>query len=120
MTPDTLTPKQLQILQHALGRDQYGRSNSPGNDRNHFCAGEDDEPTCKTLVAMGYMIEHRRTKVFPYYNCSVTQHGRAAMLAASPPAPRRSKSQLRYEAFLDWKDATGGNFRAFLKTEHAR
>ena len=120
MQPPNLTPAELEILQHALGRDQYGRSTSPANDRNHYCADEADDPTCRALISKGYMREHRRTAVFPYLNCSVTQTGREAMAAASPPPPKRTKAQLRYQNYLDWKDATGGTFRQFLQTQYAQ
>jgi len=41
-----LSSKQLEILQHSLGVDQYGRGEMY---RNHFCAGADDEPACREL-----------------------------------------------------------------------
>lgn len=61
-----MTPTQLQILQHALGVDEFGRGKQY---RNHFCAGGADEVICRELVALGYMREHRWTEAFPYYNC---------------------------------------------------
>ena len=90
-----MSPKQLQILQHALGLDQYGRGKMY---RNHFCAGADDTPDCQALIAAGYMQHHRTTDVFPYFNCSVTDAGKAAVLAASPPLLTRAKE--RYREFL--------------------
>ncbi len=38
-----MTPRQLEILQHALGVDKYGQGDMY---RNHFCAGGDDEAVC--------------------------------------------------------------------------
>ena len=57
-----ITPAQLEILQHALGVDQYGRGEMY---RNHFCAGGDDEATCRELVEMGYMATFTRSYL-PY------------------------------------------------------
>lgn len=92
-----MTPDQLHILQHALGVDQYGRGPQY---RNHFCAGGRDEVGCRELVAMGYMQQHPTTETFPYFNCSVTDAGRAAMRDASPQPPTPTRSQRRYREFL--------------------
>jgi hypothetical protein len=93
-----MTPRQLEILQHSLGVDQYGRGQQY---RNHFCAGDDDEAVCRELIELGYMQQHRTTELFPYFNCSVTEAGRWAMLAASPKPPKLTRSQQRYREFLD-------------------
>jgi hypothetical protein len=94
-----LTKRQLDILQHALGVDQYGQGKMY---RNHFCAGGGDEQVCRELVSLGYMWEWHKSyqEMFPYYNCSVTQAGKTAMLAASPAPPKLTRSQKRYRAFL--------------------
>jgi hypothetical protein len=98
-----MTPRQLEILQHALGVDQYGRTPKGFTPytRNHFCAGEADEPDCRALVALGFMVEHERTQRLPYFHCSVTDAGKKAMHEASPKAPKLTRSQKRYRAFLD-------------------
>ncbi len=93
-----MTKDQLQILQHSLGVDQFGRGKQY---RNHFCAGGDDEPICRELVAMGFMETFTRSSL-PYYNCRVTDAGVAAMYAASPNPPKKTRSQARY---LEWLDA---------------
>ncbi len=104
-----LTPRQLEILQHALGLDQYGRG---AQTRNHFCAGEDDEATCRELVALGYMATFTRSWL-PYYNCLVTDAGKAAVREQSPKPPKLTRSQQRYRRFL--KADTGESFREWLK-----
>jgi hypothetical protein len=109
MTLPALTPRQLEILQHALGVDQYGRGQFT---REHFCAGDDDEPACRELVAMGYMQNFTRSWL-PDYNCIVTAAGKAAMLSASPPAPVLTRSQKRYRQYLDAD--SGLSFREWLK-----
>jgi hypothetical protein len=101
--PQPMTPRLLEILQHALGVDEYGRTPKGFTPytRNHFCAGEGDEPDCRELVALGFMVEHAKTEWLPYFNCSVTDMGKKAMHAASPSAPKLTRSQKRYRAFLD-------------------
>lgn len=93
-----LAPKQLEILQHALGLDQYGRGSMY---RNRFCAGGDDEPVCRELVALGLMKEHARTEWLPYFNCSVSDAGIQAVRECSPEPPKLTRSQLRYRRFLN-------------------
>ena len=121
-----LTPRQLEILQHALGLNKYGKCGShedprqcrdshsdlPGH-RNRFCAGADDEVTCRQLVALGFMVQHPRTEWLPYYNCSVTEAGRKAVRDESPAAPRLTRSQKNYRAFLSAD--TGMSFLEWLK-----
>jgi hypothetical protein len=109
-----LTPRQLEILQHALGVDQYGQGRMY---RNHFCSGAGDEPTCRELVEMGYMETFTRAYL-PYYNCTVTEAGKAAMLAQSPKPPKLSRSQLRYREFLEAD--TGASFGEWLKWTTSR
>ncbi len=67
-----MTVRQLEILQHALGVDEYGRGQMY---RNHFCAGGSDEDICRELVALGYMRTFTRSYL-PYYNCTVTDEGK--------------------------------------------
>lgn len=110
-----ITKRQLEILQHALGADQYGRI--PRESRNYFCAGGVDEPDCRALVSAGLMQQHPTTKMYPYFNCSVTDAGKVAMKAASPLPPKLTRSQKRFERFRDWSDAYNGTFRQFLSYE---
>ncbi len=84
-----MNQRQLEILQHALGVDQYGRGPMY---RNHFCAGGADEDICRELVAMGYMETFTRSWL-PYYNCVVTDAGRKAMLTESPKSPKLTRSR---------------------------
>ena len=105
-----MTPRQLEILQHALGLDKYGRGTMH---RNHFCAGEDDEPDCRELVALGFMREHARTEWLPYFNCSVTDKGEVAIREFSPKPPTLTRSQKRYQRFVDAD--SGVSFSEWLK-----
>jgi hypothetical protein len=106
-----VTKRQLEILQHSLGLDQYGRGRSH---RNYFCAGVDDEPDCRALVGLGYMEQCSASKIFPDFNCRVTEAGREVVRRESPLPPKLTRSQRRYREFLTWKDACGGTFREFL------
>ena len=105
-----LTEGQLGILQHALGLDQHGQGRAY---RNHFCAGGDDESICRSLVEMGYMQQHSTTEVFLYFNCSVTETGKAAVRRESPKPPKLSRSQRRYREFLG--EDSGLRFGEWLK-----
>lgn len=98
-----MTPRQIEILQHSLGVDQYGciPKGFTSFTRNFFCAGAADEPDCRELVALGYMEQRRTTSVFPDFNCAVTPKGIKAMREASPKEPKLTRSQLRYRRFLD-------------------
>lgn len=122
---NTMTARQLEILQHALGCDRYGQSARrrgevfhPDYDpysRNRFCAGAGDETDCRALVEMGLMEEHPRTEWLPYFNCSVTEAGIKAMRDASPAPPKKTRSQLRFEAYRRFSDAYECSFREFLR-----
>jgi hypothetical protein len=110
-----MTTQQLHILQHSLGVDQYGQGDMY---RNHFCAGGDDETVCRELIALGYMKQHATTEVFPDFNCSVTEAGKAAMRAESPRPPKLTRSQKRYREFLAADSSVP--FREWLKYNSAR
>lgn len=109
-----MTAEQLQILQHALGVDQYGRGEMY---RNHFCAGGKDVPVCESLVALGFVETFERAYL-PYYNCTVTEAGKRAMLAESPKPPKLTRGQQRYREFLSAD--SGVSFREWLKYSTAR
>lgn len=112
-----LTPRQLDILQHSLGVDQYGQGEMY---RNRFCAGGDDEDVCRELVALGYIQQHRTTDWLPYFNCSVTEAGKQAVREQSPKPPKLTRSQIRYREFL--KSGWDRSFREWLgwRTKKAR
>jgi hypothetical protein len=109
-----MTPRQLEILQHAVGADQYGKRKQ-FDGRNFFCAGAADVPDCRSLVELGYMQQHKRTELYPYFNCSVTGDGINAMLRESPAPPKLTRSQQRYRRFLDAD--SGMSFRDWMRYE---
>jgi hypothetical protein len=119
-----MTPRQLEIIQHTLGCDQYGKTahrDVPAHPdyfpyhRNHFCAGASDEPDCRALVEIGYMQQHETTEWLPYFNCSVTKAGIEAMRRESPAPPKKTRSQLRFEEYRNFSDAYDCSFREFLR-----
>lgn len=93
--------KQLTILQHALGVDQYGRGEQY---RSHFCAGlgHTDFETCCELVTEGLMIRRDGLSVVGGTMFYVTDAGRKWMVENSPAPPKLTRSQQRYRQFLDF------------------
>ena len=110
-----MTPKQLHILQHSLGVDEFGQGRQY---RNHFCAGGDDVEICEELVALGFMQSHETTEWLPYFNCSVTDDGKKAMTDESPRPPKLTRSQIRYREFC--RADCGMTFREWIGSEKER
>lgn len=110
-----MTDRQLEVLQHALGADEYGRW-PKGHDwyyRDYYI-GEDQ--TCEELVALGLMKKFPGNAATGGDVCyRVTGNGIVAMRESSRKITKTTKSQERYQRFLDWSDATGGSFRDFLR-----
>ncbi|MBY2911394.1 hypothetical protein [Rhizobium leguminosarum] len=93
--------KQLHILQHSLGIDQYGRGRMY---RDHFVTdeGSNDHADCMALTSLGYMT--RRANVSMYGGSDlfrVTDAGKVAAVEASPAPPTISASKQRYLDYLD-------------------
>lgn len=109
----------LAILQHALGRDQYGH----GTDyRNHYCVGSGpDLATCREAVAQGLMVEHAAREVSggdPIF--TVTDAGKAYIAEHSPKPPKLTPGQKRYRRWLQVSDCRPDlTFVAWLKSERS-
>lgn len=103
----------LEVLQHALGLDEYGRGKIT---RNRFVSGQGDTyyATCATLVSQGLMIKVSVNKVFTGGDdCfMVTEEGQLFVRKESPSAPKLTRSQKNYRAFLSAD--TGGSFKEWL------
>ena len=103
-----LTKRQLEILQHSLGVDQYGQGEMY---RSHYVG---DPESCRPLVALGFMREYPASELTGGSELfRVTESGKAAMLAESPKPPKLSRSQHRYRDFLNAD--LGISFREYLK-----
>lgn len=117
-----MTHSVLKILQHALGRDQYGetlsRSEGGADYRNHFVTGEGcaDLELCRAAVAQGLMKEFPPTALSGGGNIFVvTEAGKAFIKENSPkrpPEPKLTRSQKRYRDFL--RADCGLSFREWL------
>ena len=95
-----MTPRQLEILQHSIGADQYGKRKQDDT-RNHFCAGPCDAVICRELVVLGYMFERQASELTggdPLFH--VTGSGINAVLRESPAPPKLTRGQKRYAKFL--------------------
>jgi hypothetical protein len=94
---------QLQILQHSIGADQYGRI-VRGGGRNHFVTGEGskDHPHCMALVAAGLMTRRAGSAISGGDEIfHVTEAGREYVRSHSAKAPKLTPSQRRYALFLN-------------------
>ena len=108
----------LGILQHALGRDQYGKSRRDGEDyRNHCVVGDGpDLATCREAVAQGLMVEHAPRAISggdPIF--VVTDAGKAYIAEHSPPSPKVSRGKARYLRWLGGAGDVGISFGDWLK-----
>lgn len=101
----------LHILQHSLGVDEYGQGNQY---RNHYCAGGADIELCRELVICGYMNEHAsKIPIGDSVFFTVTDSGKLAMSELSPAPPKLTRSQKRYQRYLEYGDGFD-SFRDFL------
>lgn len=105
--------KQLHILQHALGLDEYGRGTMY---RSHFVTGEggEDHADCMALVASGYMGVRKNHPLAGGDDAFwVTEAGKRAAVENSPAPPKLTRSQQNYQDFLNYDGSL--SFMEFLK-----
>lgn len=101
----------LHVLQHALGRDEYGRM-KPGRTedyRNHFCAGGEDIEVCRSAVRAGLMVEHAASTMTggdPVF--VATTAGKRFVTDKSPAPPKISRGRATYQAWLSSASADIG------------
>jgi hypothetical protein len=114
----------LHILQHALGRDQYGiqRKNGGVDWCNHYTASEqgDSIATCREAAALGFMTEHAPSVIsggdFVFV---VTAKGVDHVALNSPPEPKVSRGKRRYLQWLNESDYNNEKFGDWLKRKSA-
>lgn len=102
MTSPASHDASLQILQHALGLDDYGLGAAY---RNRFVTTPStvDWPLCQNHVEAGRMARRGPHELFggeESYCFVVTEAGRQYVKEHSPDPPRLSRSQRRYRAYL--------------------
>lgn len=99
-----MRPDLLHILQHALGLDEHGLYKGARDGyRNHYVTGPDCDSyaPCRELVEGGLMAEHPpREGWLPYSTFVVTDRGREVVAEQSPPAPKLTRGQKRYQRYL--------------------
>lgn len=96
----TTEERDLEILQHSLGLDEYGRGREY---RNHFATGPGsaDFETCRSLAERGLMQDHGAGAMYGGSHCfTVTDAGRAFVREHSPTPPKLTASQRRYQDYL--------------------
>lgn len=108
----------LQILQHSLGVDQFGRGNQY---RNHFVTGEGstDHPVCMEAVNRGLMTRHAGNALTGDMDLFyVTEAGKVYVAENSPKPDRKQKNRDRYSRYLSVSDCMPDlTFGDFLKRE---
>jgi hypothetical protein len=112
--------QELEILLHTLGLDN-DKVIEPY--RNYFVASDDhsDLPTILRLIDLGFMQENRAPvflkdgdRVF-----CVTEIGKFFAIKNRPRPPKRTRSQKRYDAFVNIADVYPDlTFREFLTHPH--
>lgn len=108
----------LALIQHALGVDEYGQGRQY---RNHFVATEGslDYDLCRSHVVAGRMRDHGTGSLYgglTSHCFTVTNAGRAWMIAQSPAPPRQTRGKVRYQQFL--RSDSGLTFGEWLKALH--
>lgn len=105
----------IEILQHSLGLDQYGRGT---HYRNHFVTSPQtpDWPICEEAREKGLMVRHEPKDIFggsTSYCFCVTDAGKRFVRENGPVAPKLTRGQKRYREFLDCDG--GETFGEWLK-----
>lgn len=110
--------KQLHILQHSLGLDEYGRGTMY---RSHFVTGEGskDHADCMALVGAGYMgVRKNHPLAGGDDGFWVTEAGKRATVEHSPKPPKLTRSKQRYQDFLNYDGSL--SFFEFVKMQARR
>lgn len=97
----------IDLLQHALGLDKFGRGRAY---RNHFVTspGCTDWKDCCALVKGGLLHDHGAREIAGGSHVfSVTDEGRAYVRTHSAHMPKFTRSQLRYLRWLDEDSGVG-------------
>lgn len=110
----TLTPEELNTLQHSLGLNKYGQGEAY---RRHYCSSPEgpDADLCLALVEKGFMVERKVSFIGDLRAFIVTADGETACRSQSPQAPKLTRSQMRYQRFLN--SDTAMSFKEWFKID---
>lgn len=113
----------LNILQHTMGLDEFGRGNKY---RNHFvsCKGHHDQPEIDIMVSEGLMEKvlgiHPELLGGKDSHCfRVTRKGERYIEENSPKPPRLTKAQQRGARWREFGDMFD-SFRDFLRWDREK
>lgn len=98
--PRPTDARELEILQHSLGLDEYGQGDAY---RNHYCAGPGHHSfdACRSLTDRGLMTDHGTSPLYGGDHCfTVTAAGREYVRQNSPEPPKLTAGQRRYRDYL--------------------
>lgn len=109
-----LSKEQLQVLQHSIGADQYGRRERHG-ERNFFGTDKDgnDGIVCESLVALGLMESLGYRELYQETVYRVTGRGIDAVAKFSPSPPKLTRGQQRYLDYI--REESSLSFGEWLK-----
>lgn len=96
-----ISARWLQILQHSLGLDQFGQGIAY---RRYFVTNEGsiDHPDCMAMVAEGLMSRRAGSSLSATDDVFlVTVAGQQFVATNSPPPPKLTRGQRRYQQWLD-------------------
>jgi hypothetical protein len=99
----------IHILQHSLGI-----TDGKLEYRNYYAA-EPDDRGCLELERLGLMISRPCTVNQELRYFHVTDAGRKVAYDNLPPKPKLTRSQTRYQKFLDLDGCTGQTFSEYIK-----
>jgi len=125
---NTPTPRQLEMLQHALGLDGCGQppdgyrgcsdDDFPGCYRNRYVTDKQspDGQECEKMVELGWMTRLVEQPGFigGMTNYFVTNLGYDTVKQHSPAPKKLTRSQQRYQDFRNF-DGVFADFRAYLR-----
>lgn len=96
-----MSETRLSILQHALGLDQYGQGSAY---RSHYVSGpgSSEWPLLTEMANEGMLANFGSSEMYGGDYCfAVTDRGREYVRDNSPKPPKMTRSQRRYQDFLD-------------------
>jgi hypothetical protein len=118
METQTLSKEQLHAIQHALGCDEYGRGN---HYRNRYVCDPGNR-VIESLVEAGLMADASAPSFTGGMHCyMVTDDGKRAMFKHSPQPPKLTRSQKRWNRFVEsGAKEIGWSFPEWLKTDEGK